>query len=123
MPRSPAPAAAILLFAVACRPPTPSTHRAETPHAAVATPQEVPDTTPPADVSHGEAPIGGAKAEAAPRLARLEPAEASKVHRIRLEMKHAAVAIAPGVTSRGRSAAPCRGPRCMCARATPWTLP
>ena len=98
MPCSPAPAAAILLFAVACRPPTPSTHRAETPHAAVATPQEVPDTTPPADVSHGEAPIGGAKAEAAPRLARFEPAEASKVHRIRLEMKHAAVAIAPGVT-------------------------
>jgi len=99
MPRLLAPAAALLVLA-ACRAPAPPPARQpQSSHAtAVTAPQEVPDTTPPSDVSHGEAPIGGAKAEPAPRLARLDPAERSKMHRIRLEMKHAAVTIAPGVT-------------------------
>ena len=60
-------------------------------------PQEEPDTTPPADVSHGEAPIGGAEAEPAPVTARLAPAERARVHKIRLEMKHEPMTIAPGV--------------------------
>jgi nitrite reductase (NO-forming) len=64
---------------------------------ATTSPQEEPDTTPPADVSHGEAPIGGAAAEPAPVPARLAPAERVRVHKVRLEMKHDTVTIAPGV--------------------------
>jgi FtsP/CotA-like multicopper oxidase with cupredoxin domain len=97
MSRSLTPAA--LLVLAACRGPAPSARPAETPRAqAVTSPQEVPDTNPPADLSHGEAPIGGPEAEPAPRLARLDPAEPTRVHHIRLEMKHATVPIAPGVT-------------------------
>jgi len=59
--------------------------------------QEEPDSTPPADVSHGEAPIGGPSAEPAPVSAQLPPAEPGRLHRIRFEMKHATVTIAPGV--------------------------
>jgi nitrite reductase (NO-forming) len=65
--------------------------------AATVSPQEEPDTTPPADVSHGEAPIGGPEAEPAPILARLAPAERTRLHAVRIEMKHATVTIAPGV--------------------------
>jgi nitrite reductase (NO-forming) len=90
--------AAALFLAGACRNAVPHTPEAPTRPPAVASPQEVPDTNPPADVSHGEAPIGGPKAEPAPRLAQLEPAEPGKLHRIRLEIKHAPVRIAPGVT-------------------------
>jgi len=97
MPRWLAPVVALLLVA-ACRSSAPPVRQAETPRTAVASPQEVPDTTPPADVSHGEAPIGGPKAEPPPRLARLEPATPGRLHVIRLEMKHAEVTIAPGVT-------------------------
>ena len=60
-------------------------------------PREEPDITPPADVSHGEAKIGGPKADPAPVLARLAPANKTRLHRIRLEMSHAPVTIAPGV--------------------------
>jgi nitrite reductase (NO-forming) len=99
MPRSFTHAAAMLLLAAACRTPSPAARPADSSRtAAVTSPQEQPDTNPPADVSHGEAPIGGPKAEPAPRLARLEPAERTRLHRIRLEMKHAPVLIAPGVT-------------------------
>lgn len=64
---------------------------------ATTSPQEEPDTAPPADVSHGEAPIGGAEAEPAPVTARLAPAERARVHKIRLEMKHEPMTIAPEV--------------------------
>ncbi len=60
-------------------------------------PAEEPDTVPPADVSHGEAPIGGRQADPAPVSARLLPAQATRVHRIRLEMTHTTVTISPGV--------------------------
>jgi nitrite reductase (NO-forming) len=96
MPR-PLLGAALVAF-LACRPTPPQDHQPERAATAVTTPQEEPDTTPPADVSHGEAPIGGPAAEPAPRLARLEPAERTRLHRVRLEMKHAPVPIAPGVT-------------------------
>jgi nitrite reductase (NO-forming) len=59
--------------------------------------EEVPDTVPPADVSHGEAPIGGPDAPPPPVRAQLLPAEPTRLHRIRLEVKHAAITIAPGV--------------------------
>jgi nitrite reductase (NO-forming) len=55
------------------------------------------DTLPPADVSHGEARIGGPAVDSAPVVARLAPAERTRLHSIRLEMKHAPVTIAPGV--------------------------
>jgi nitrite reductase (NO-forming) len=97
-PVRPLALAAALLLA-ACRAPAPPARQAEPPRSqAVTSPQEQPDTTPPADVSHGEAPIGGPQAEPAPRLARLEPAERTRLHKIRLEMKHEPVSIAPGVT-------------------------
>jgi nitrite reductase (NO-forming) len=89
---------AALALVLACRPSPPEAHPPEHPSTAVTSSEEQADTTPPADVSHGEAPIGGPAAEPAPRLARLEPAERNRLHRIRLEMKHAPIAIAPGVT-------------------------
>jgi nitrite reductase (NO-forming) len=55
------------------------------------------DTVPPADVSHGEAKIGGPATEPAPIPAQLAPAERRRLHTIRLEVKHAPVTIAPGV--------------------------
>ena len=98
MSRTCAAAAALLLFA-ACRSPAPSAHPSETPRAApVTSAQHQPYTNPLAYGSHGEAPIGGAGAEPAPRLARLEPAARTRLHRIRLEIKHAPASIAPGVT-------------------------
>jgi nitrite reductase (NO-forming) len=89
---------AALALVLACRPSPPDAHPPERRSTAVTSSQEQADTTPPADVSHGEAPIGGPAAEPAPRLARLEPAERNRLHRIRLEMKHAPIVIAPGVT-------------------------
>jgi nitrite reductase (NO-forming) len=80
-----------------CRPSPPAVQRQSQPPTTVSSQEEEPSIKPPADVSHGEAPIGGPEAEPAPRLARLEPAERTRLHRIRLEMKHQAVTIAPGV--------------------------
>ena len=68
-----------------------------TPTTATTSPEEEPDTTPPADVSHGEAPIGGPAAEPAPVPAVLAPAPPQRLHRLRLEMTHSTVQIAPGV--------------------------
>jgi len=59
--------------------------------------EEHPDTTPPADVSHGEAPIGASAGEPPPVPAALPPVENARLHRIRLEVVHAPVTIAPGV--------------------------
>jgi nitrite reductase (NO-forming) len=89
----------------ACRPapsghPAGSTNQGPPPSEARArttSPQEEPDTVPPADVSHGEAQIGGPDAEPAPVPAQLLPAQPARVHKIRLEMKHASITIAPGV--------------------------
>jgi nitrite reductase (NO-forming) len=64
---------------------------------ATTSPSEQPDTVPPADVSHGEARIGGPEAEPATVAAALAPAAPGRLHRIRLEMSHAPVVIAPGV--------------------------
>ena len=59
--------------------------------------EEEPDTVPPADVSHGEARIGGPNATPAPVKADLPPAKQTRLHRVRLEMNHTPVDIAPGV--------------------------
>ena len=100
MLRSLAPAALAIALA-ACRSPAPDARPGERAAAgdrtATTSPLEEPDTTPPADVSHGEARIGGPAAEPAPVLARLDPAERTRLHRIRLEMTHTTVTIAPGV--------------------------
>lgn len=98
-------AAAVSLFLAACRSSAPSDRAPPDRPASGApgsqehttSPQEVLDTVPPADVSHGEAKIGGPAVDSAPRLARLAPAERTRLHTIRLEMKHAPVTIAPGV--------------------------
>jgi nitrite reductase (NO-forming) len=50
-------------------------------------PEESPDSVPPADVSHGEAPIP----------AQLPPAKPTRLHRIRLETSHTPITVAPGV--------------------------
>jgi nitrite reductase (NO-forming) len=65
---------------------------------ATMSPQEQADSVPPADVSHGEAKIGGPEAEPAAVPAALAPTEPAKLHRIRLEMRHTSVVIAPGVS-------------------------
>ncbi len=56
-----------------------------------------PDTTPPADISHGEAPVGGPGSSPAPFLAQLAPREQGSLHHVRMEMRHATVEVAPGV--------------------------
>lgn len=94
-------AAALALF-TACREAGPPASRPpaggeQSGPMATTSPQEEPDTTPPADVSHGEAPIGGAAAEPAPVPALLAPAGKNRLHRLRLEMRHTTVTIAPGV--------------------------
>lgn len=57
-----------------------------------------PDSSPPADVSHGEAPVGGPDATPAPMSAVLPPRERGRLHRVRLEMTHTTVTIAPNKT-------------------------
>jgi nitrite reductase (NO-forming) len=59
--------------------------------------EEQPETTPPADVSHGEAKIGGPEADPAPIAAQLPPVEPTRLHRLRMEVSHTSVMIAPGV--------------------------
>ena len=56
------------------------------------------DSTPPANVSHGEAPVGGTNAPPAPIEPRLPPLERGRLHRLRLETKHVTVTVAPGIT-------------------------
>jgi nitrite reductase (NO-forming) len=98
-------AATVSLILAACRPaPSDRSDVSTGPGSAASadrehttSPQEEPDTVPPADVSHGEARIGGPQAEPAPVPARLLPPEPVRLHRIRLEMKHTSITIAPGV--------------------------
>ena len=64
-------ALSLTVVTIACRPSPPARPGSDTeaprPGAtATVSPQEEPDTKPPADVSHGEAPIGGPEAEPAP---------------------------------------------------------
>ncbi|HEU4649135.1 MAG TPA: multicopper oxidase domain-containing protein [Gemmatimonadales bacterium] len=61
-------------------------------------PRQGPDAAPPADVSHGEAPVGGPSAPPAPIEAVLAPREPRRLHRIRIEITHTNVTVAPGVT-------------------------
>lgn len=58
--------------------------------------QSQPSTTPAADVSHGEAPIGNA-ATPAPVSPVAPPRSTTRVHHLRLEIRHTTIEIAPGV--------------------------
>ena len=97
--------AVLSVVLISCRPSIPKGRADSTGHSAApqagagatVSQQEQPDTVPPADVSHGEAPIGGPAAEPAPVAAWLEPSEPTRLHRIRLEVTHVPVVIAPGV--------------------------
>jgi nitrite reductase (NO-forming) len=64
---------------------------------APAGPRAGPDTTPPANVSHGEAPIGTGTSAAAVDPA-LPARGAGRLHRVRFEMKHVTITIASGVS-------------------------
>jgi nitrite reductase (NO-forming) len=88
------------LIAFACRPATPARAPAGTPTSAPqpAAAAESPDTTPPANISHGEAPVGGPNAPPAPVEAALLAREPGRAHHLRLEMKHATITVAAGVT-------------------------
>jgi nitrite reductase (NO-forming) len=89
------------LLLAGCRPSAPSDRAAGShpPNSRdVATQDKVttrPHTLPPADVSHGEAPIGSPQADSAPVAAQLAPAGRTRLHKIRLEMSHTPVTIAP----------------------------
>ena len=80
-------AIALLLVAAACRGAPPQRAAQE---------RSEPWTHSPADVSHGEAPVGQAGTPA-PRDPRAPAPEAARVHRVRFEMRHARLDIAPGV--------------------------
>ena len=93
------------LLVLACRPSS-DRHPASAPpgssRAVSATAQaQAPDSTPPANVSHGEALVGGPNAAPAPVEARLPPREGGRLHRVRLEMQHVTLNVAPGVTYAG----------------------
>ena len=100
MPRSPRLVGWALLV-LACRPS--SSNRAavappsSTPAAEAPTQASAPDSTPPANVSHGEAPVGAPGAAPAPIAADLPARERTRLHRIRLEMRHVTLNVAPGV--------------------------
>ena len=92
------------LIGLACRP-SPAPHAGAGTRApaaprgdSAAVAAQSPDSTPPANVSHGEAPVGGPDAARAPVEARLAPRERTRRHRLRLEIHHAIVTVAPGVT-------------------------
>jgi nitrite reductase (NO-forming) len=97
---------AVSLFLAACRSSARSDHAADSRRdgsrraanqEAVTTPQKELETVPRADVSHGEAPIGDAQADQAPVIARLAPAERTRLHKVRLEMSHTTVTISRNV--------------------------
>jgi hypothetical protein len=120
--------AALLAFAFACRSSTPAQHANEAPPAGPGVLKTNPEAqvvdTPPADVSHGEARIGGPNASPAPVEARLPPIELGRLRRIRFEVSHRTIDIAPGVkyaawTFDGRIP----GPAYTFARGTRWRLP
>ena len=92
--------AAQVALVFACRSSTPAQH-AKAPAASHGLSKtdgesQVADT-PPADVSHGEAHIGGPNASPAPVDANLPPVEPARLRRIRLEVSHKTVDISPGV--------------------------
>ncbi len=83
---------------------------------------ETPPTTAPADISHGEAPIGSAEQPAPidPRAPSPAPG-AARLQRIRVVIRHAKVSIADGVTyGRGRSMGVYRGRSCAPRWVTRW---
>ena len=93
--------AAQVALVFACRSSTPAQH-AKAPAASHGLSKtdgesQVADT-PPADVSHGEAHIGGPNASPAPVDANLPPVEPARLRRIRLEVSHKTIEIAPGVS-------------------------
>ncbi len=83
---------------LACRTSPPERHPPSAPDALPPAKVQSPDTTPPANVSHGEAPVGGTNAPPAPIEPRLPPLERGRLHRLRLEIKHVTVTVAPGIT-------------------------
>jgi len=89
----------LALLAPGCRISPPPARQAAAPAStgAPANPQS-PDTTPPANVSHGEAPVGGPNTPPAPVEARLPAVEPGRLHHLRLEIKHVTVTVAPGVS-------------------------
>ncbi len=90
------------LLVLACRPSSPDRPAAGAPASArgadTSTAPQAPDSTPPANVSHGEAPVGGPNATPAPIAAALPAREHTRLHRIRLEIQHVTVNVAPGIT-------------------------
>ena len=89
------------LLVLACRPSSNDRAGAAAPTARqgnAAPGSQAPESIPPANVSHGEAPIGGPGATPAPIEARLPPRERTRLHRIRLEMNTHRDTSRPGVT-------------------------
>jgi len=92
------------LLMLACRPPSSDRRPEAAPPASAVSPPpplggaQSPDSNPPANMSHGEAPVGGPGAPPAPVEATLPPRERTRLHRIRLEIEHANVSVATGVT-------------------------
>jgi nitrite reductase (NO-forming) len=92
MDRSTWVAAALVL--AACRPAPPPAQRAIEPPKQPAA--EQPSITPPANLSHGEAPVGSASTPA-PVDPKAPARGRQRLHRVRLEIVHANVTIAKGV--------------------------
>ena len=80
----------VILSVMACR--ERAAQRSDQTHPGV-----VPPTTIPADVSHGEAPVGSS-AEPAPVDPAAPPKAVGRLHRVRIVISHAKVNIAEGVT-------------------------
>jgi nitrite reductase (NO-forming) len=57
-----------------------------------------PDTNPPSNISHGEAPIGSSSATNTALDPLLPPRERGRLHHVRFEMKHVTITLANGVS-------------------------
>jgi nitrite reductase (NO-forming) len=99
------PLTALVTLIAACRPSPSGTGAEQAPSAdrgsaRAPAQQTAPDTTPPANVSHGEAPVGES-GEPAPIEARLAPRDPTRLHRVRFEVTHTTITVAPGVRYAG----------------------
>ncbi|MEO8294850.1 MAG: multicopper oxidase domain-containing protein [Gemmatimonadota bacterium] len=93
----------LVLSIVACKPSSTERQSTGTPNPpASQAPQvqqaQTPDTNPPANVSHGEAPIGSTSAATAARDPLLPAREPGRMHRVRFEMRHVNITVASGIT-------------------------
>jgi nitrite reductase (NO-forming) len=90
---------ALGLLITGCRPAEPAPDQSGAARPAPRAADRV-DSNPPANISHGEAPVG-TSADPPPVPALLPPRVKTRVHKVRFEMTHATITVAPNVRYAG----------------------